>query len=75
MCDRVVVTPEPEPGGELQLETETGGGETSQYTVIDDIGVTQQSQSEILPEISFDAYGSCTNINNWKNSSYSRVKL
>ena len=58
MCDRVVVTPEPEPGGELQLETETGGGETSQYTVIDDIGVTQQSQSEILPEISFDAYGS-----------------
>ena len=57
MCDRVVVTREPEPGGELQLETETGSGETGQYTVIDDIGVTQQSQSEILPEISFDAYG------------------
>ena len=50
--------PEPELSGALRPESDTGGGDTSQYTVIDDIGVTQQSQSEILPEISFDAYGS-----------------
>ena len=54
MRDRVIVTPEPEPGGELRPETDTGIGDISQYTVIDDIGVTQQSQSESLPEIHFD---------------------
>ena len=59
MCDQVIVTPEPEPGGELRPETDTGSGDNSQYTVIDDIGLTPQSQSESLPEISFDfdAYG------------------
>ena len=75
MSDRGSCMPEPELSGALRPESDTGGGDTSQYTVIDDICVTQQSQSEILPEISFDAYGSSTNINNWKNSSYSRVKL
>ena len=27
MCDRVVITPEPEPGGELRPETDTGSGD------------------------------------------------
>ena len=58
MSDRGSCMPEPELSGALRPESDTGGGDTSQYTVIDDIGVTQQSQSEILPEISFDAYGS-----------------
>ena len=58
MCDRVIVTPEPEPGGELGPETDTGGGVSSQYSIVDDIGVTQQSQTEKLTEFSFDAYGS-----------------
>ena len=31
MRDRVIVTPEPEPGGELRLETDTGSGDISQY--------------------------------------------
>ena len=44
MCDRVFVKPEPEPGGELGPETDTGGGGSSQYSIVDDIGVTQQSQ-------------------------------
>ena len=59
MCDRVVITPEPEPGGELQPETDTGSGDMRQFTVVDDIGITQQSQSKTLPEIhfDFDAYG------------------
>ena len=51
MCDRVIVTPEQEPCGEL------GGGVSSQYSIVDDIGVTQQSQTEKLIEFSFDAYG------------------
>ena len=57
MCDRVSVTPEPEPSGELHSEPDTGGD--SQYSVvIDDIGVTlQQHQSEVLPDLSFDVYG------------------
>ena len=60
MCDRVVVKLEPEPGGELRPETDTGSGDISQYTMMEEIGVTQQSQSESLPEIyfDFDAYGS-----------------
>ena len=58
MCDRVIVTPEPEPGGELGPETDTGGGVSSQYSIVDDIGVTQQSQTEKLTEFSFYAYGS-----------------
>ena len=57
MCDRVIVTPEQEPGGELGPETDMGGGVSSQYSIIDDIGVTQQSQTEKLTEFSFDAYG------------------
>ena len=59
MRDRVIVTSEPEPGGELRPETDTGSGDISQYTVIDEIGFTQQSQGESLPEIhfDFDAYG------------------
>ena len=54
---RLSVTPEPEPSGELRSEPDTGGD--SQYSVvIDDIGVTlQQHQSEVLPDLSFDAYG------------------
>ena len=41
MCDRLSVTPEPEPIGELRSEPDTGGD--SQYSVvIDDIGVTLQ---------------------------------
>ena len=58
VCDRVIVTPEPEPGGELGPETDMGGGVSSQYSIVDDIGVTQQSQTEKLTEFSFDAYGS-----------------
>ena len=50
--------PEPELSGALRPESDTGGGDTSQYSVIDDICVTQQLQSEILAEITFDAYGS-----------------
>ena len=46
--------PEPELSGALRPESDTGGGDS----VIDDICVTQQLQSEILPEITFDAYGS-----------------
>ena len=59
MCDRVGGTPEPEPSGALRPEPDTGGGDTSQYSVIDDIGVTQpqQQKSALLPEISFDVYG------------------
>ena len=57
MCDRVIVTPEQEPGGELGPETDMGGGVSSQYSIVDDIGVTQQSQTEKLTEFSFDAYG------------------
>ena len=39
MCDRLSVTPEPEPSGELRCEPDTGGD--SQYSVvIDDIGAT-----------------------------------
>ena len=57
MCDRLSVTPEPEPSGALRCESDSGGD--SQYSVvIDDIGVTeQQHQSEVLPELSFDVYG------------------
>ena len=59
MSDRVSGMPEPELSGPLRPEPDTGGGDSSQYTVIDDIGVTEQHQSEILPEIifDFDAYG------------------
>lgn len=59
MCDRVGGTPEPEPSGALRPEPDTGGGDKSQYSVIDDIGVTQpqQQKSAMLPEISFDVYG------------------
>ena len=59
MSDRVSGMPEPELSGALRPEPDTGGGDSSQYTVIDDIGVTEQHQSEILPEIifDFDAYG------------------
>ena len=59
MSDRGSCMPEPELSGALRPESDTGGGDTSQYTVIDDICVTQQNQSEILPEITFDfdAYG------------------
>ena len=57
MCDRVIPTLEPEPGGELGPETDTGSGVSCQYSIIGDIGVTQQSQTEKLTEFSFDAYG------------------
>ena len=34
-----------------------GGGVSSQYSIVDDIGVTQQSQTEKFTEFSFEAYG------------------
>ena len=54
--DRLSVTPEPEPSGELRSEPDTGGGD-SQYSVIDNIGVTQQTQSVKLPDFSSGVYG------------------
>ena len=55
MSDRVSVTPEPEPSGELRCESDTGGD--SQYSVVmDDIGVTEQQQVK-LSRLSFDVYG------------------
>ena len=55
MCDRVSVTPEPEPGDALRCESDTGGD--SQYSVVmDDIGVTEQQQVK-LSRLSFDVYG------------------
>ena len=58
MCDRLSVTPEPEPSGQLQSEPDTGGGDSQYSVVIDDIGVTlQHHQSDVLPDLSFDVYG------------------
>ena len=56
MCDRLSVTPEPEPSDALRSEPDTGGGDR-QYSVIDDIGVTQQTQSVKLPDFSSGVYG------------------
>ena len=58
MCDRLSVTPEPEPSDALRCEPDRGGGDSQYSVVIDDIGVTlQQHQSEVLPDLSFDVYG------------------
>ena len=57
MCDCLSVTPEPEPSGELRCEPDTGGGDSQYSVVIDNIGVTQQTQSVKLPDFSFDVYG------------------
>ena len=46
MSDQVSGMPEPELSGPLRPEPDTGGGDSSQYTVIDDIGVRHTATSE-----------------------------